>query len=165
MSGDNAYPRPVSIFGTKEEKRARFGPPLDPKTMPPKLFSIGEQTFRVSGRVGAPDKVYRVEGFISESGEKWVRWPGEDRPQRAVNHTGGGTEIIARFEMPGRSCGYGTGTGPADTLHHAPAAADERVPLPTPSPAELAAARAAIGRVEDNRRTTTVTPAFPPVRF
>lgn len=148
--------RPVCLFGTKAEKEARFGPPLDPRTLPPQLVSIGRQVHQDPGSTNQRGKVYEYEAFINprRPHEKWIRWPGEARPQRVDSHSSDPKPEQLGWvpRNPGGPSQHG----------HPPGKDDEKIPMPQPTAEDVQLARALFGG-NDARRDPPPRPAFDPV--
>lgn len=149
--------RPVALFGTAEEKRARFGPPIDPKTLPPRLVSIGRQVRHDPGAANQRGKIVEYEAFINPARprETWIRFPGEAHPRRYDSHSS---------DPPPEKLGVIPARPPSGSQHgHAPAKADEKIPMPQPTEEDLRLARSLFGGPTDGRTDPPPRPAFDPV--
>lgn len=152
---------PVSFFGTPEEKRARFGPPIDRKTLPPRLVSLGRQQRRVEGRGGRPPQIYECEGYIALRGtDTFVRMPGEGSPSPTMGRSGGETRVIDSFTVKGRGRGFGVGRAPDPNAPRTTVVQNLDV---DPEALRLARAQAALSRGFEGGPTDVHTPAFDPV--
>jgi len=84
--------RPISMFGTREEKAARFGPPIRRKDLPPRLVSFGRQVRHVpaAGRSQKP-RVVEVEAYVDLNNQNntFVREPGSSIIQPTTIRSGG----------------------------------------------------------------------------
>jgi hypothetical protein len=147
--------QPVSLCGSKAARRARFGPPIDPKTLPPRLISLGAQAIQMhgSGRSSKP-RIQMFEAFVElgNVGDTYLREPHSTVLHPQINRSGGGDEVLERFEVPMSQL------HPASDNHPA-GAADQVVPFPEVTPEEAALARALFNKPAAGPGQT-VTPAI-----
>ena len=155
-----AQGRPISLCGTKEERLARFGPPLPPPSqLPPRLVSFGRQTRQVQGsyRGSQKPRIVEVEAYVDLNNPNitYVREPGSTVLHPQINRTGGATEILDRFTVPGRDRHPVSGHYPAGQP-------DKVVPFPEVSDTERAMARALFAKPQ-GPSDPPPQPAFDPL--
>lgn len=131
----------VSLLGTREEKLARFGPPVDRKDLPPLLVSLGEQQRRIGGAGRQPDRTVTVEAFMDRRANVYYRWAGDTGdPQPANVSHGKEDKVVESFSVPLKRDHV--------SPYHSPAPPDSRTVLPGPTPEEAAALRVMFGTGE-----------------
>ncbi len=134
--------RPVCMYGTREEKEALFGPPINRRDLPPRLISLGEQAIHMPG-VGRNQKpkIQLFEGYVElgRVGNTWLREPGSNVLHPTVTRVGGEDEVLERFEVPLSRRHPVSG-------NHPDGKDDQKIPFPDVTPEEQSLARAMFAR-------------------